>query len=214
MKILFSLVTLCMLQLSLINAQTRKDIFENSNYKYTFYGIDYSNAKFIGEFSHFEENGKKDMDGIKSEFFYRWNDVLVKEKGKFNIRNAFHLNKLEYRGDEIATINDRTIVDSMAAYKSKIFNKPMIQEIVSTYNFNEKEGVGIVFIAEYLNKFKAKFGFHFVVFNIATKEILLSSRFEEKAKGFGLRNYWINPIYKALGRFDFRYRRWKEGSLD
>ena len=209
MKTVIALSICFLLQLNGIKAQTREDLFTDKEIKYFFYGIDYSNAKFIGEFAHFEESGQKNMEGIKSEFFSRWNDVLIKESDKFDVKKAFRLNNLAYRIEEITTVNEATEVDSMAATKSTAFSKADIEAIVSNYNFEAKEGVGIIFISEYLNKNSAKGCFHFVVFSHSTKEVLLQDRFVESARGFGLRNYWINPVYKAIGGVEYKYKTWK-----
>jgi hypothetical protein len=214
MKLLTSLVVCFLIHISALEAQTRADLFKSNEYDFYFYGIDYTNAKFIGDFAHFNDAGEKRMVGLKNEFFVRWNAVLISEREKYDVQKAFNITKLQYNIDQIDAVNETTNPDSMAATSSAVLTKSAIQEIVSNYNFNEKEGVGIVFIGEFLNKNTEQGCFHFVVFNLSTKEVLLQSRFVEYASGFGLRNYWISPIYKTLKSMKRRYKQWEKGNLD
>lgn len=193
-----------------INAQTTKDLFNESSYNYTYLGIDYSHCQFVGEFNQFAAAGGTSMVTIKEEYFQGWNAVVIRESDKYDLKGALRKEAIKYSITEVAEINDNTVVETMEALEGTEFSDEAITNIVSNYNFKEKDGVGIIFIAEQLNKIYEKGTFHFVIFNLSNNEILLHERYEEEAGGFGLRNYWIRPVYEAIEKINKSYKKWRK----
>ena len=209
MKTLFTLILTFIGTLAF--SQKASDIFKPTDYTYTYLGIDYSHAKFIGDFSHFAEWGEVGYVRLKEEYFDRWNSVVVREPNKYNMEEMLRKESIQVDLTTIRAVNKGTAVEEMEAWSSKPLKKEDIQGFINSYDFNVKEGIGILFLAEELNKTREKGSFHFVAINMRTKQILIHERYTEVAGGFGLRNYWMRPIYDMMEKIkDLSYRQWKE----
>ena len=86
----------------------------------------------------------------------------------------------------------------MESYNTPNYSKKDIETFVSLYDTKEKSGIGILFLAESLNKSMKEAYYHFVAIDMKTKEILFHERLRGKPKGFGLRNYWAGSIYSVI----------------
>ena len=77
-------------------------------------------------------------------------------------------------------------------------DKEQINAAIKALPIQKAPGVGMVFIAQFLDKSKNRGTYDVVFFNTETKEIIEDWITEGKARGFGLRNYWAGSIYSAL----------------
>lgn len=75
-----------------------------------------------------------------------------------------------------------------------------IAEHIRHFDTGNAQGFGSVFIAGLLNKEKGQATYNVVVFDIVTKDIVFNKQFTEKARGFGLRNFWAYSVYKTLNK--------------
>lgn len=66
------------------------------------------------------------------------------------------------------------------------------------HTIQKTPGVGMVFIAQFLDKSNNRGTYEVVFFNTETKEIIEEWITDGKARGFGLRNYWAGSVYSAL----------------
>lgn len=190
-------------------AQKITDIFKSTNYNYTYLGIDYSHAKFEGTFTQFSDAGYKGVSTIKNQYFKSWNNVVVAEHDKYSFETALRKEYITYNLDDIFQINAGTVVENMEGSRIK-FSKEDIQLFINESEYSITEGIGILFIAEYLDKNRTDACFHFVMVNMSSKNILIHERMTNAPGGFGLRNYWIRPIYLSIR--DIRnnlYKGWK-----
>lgn len=113
--------------------------------------------------------------------------------------------------DMMLGVNERTNLEDMQTYHVPNYDMTKIQEFVSTWPLEGKDGIGIAFIAEALDKREAKAYFHFVAVNLRTKQLLLHQRVVTSPAGMGLRNYWAGSIYKAIKLIEKKYyRRWRK----
>ena len=179
-------------------------------YSYTYLGIDYSQAKFIGDFAHFSDAGKTSMVYIKTEYFGRWNAVVENESEKYDIAGAMRKGNMKYDINQAAKINSKTVVEDMEASYYEELTRNNIEELVKNYSISSKEGIGFIFIAEYLNKTQENACFHFVAFNMNSREVLIHKRYIGVVGGFGLRNYWIRPVYEVIRQISKDYNSWKQ----
>ena len=194
-------------------AQNTSDIFRPTDFEYTYMGIDYSHAKFIGEFSQFESAGNVGISAVKDKYFEGWNGVVKNEKEKYSFKNALRKDQVEYNLSDITSINNNTAVENMEG-KALNYSRDDIQGFVNNSAYTIEKGIGIMFIAEYLDKEKVEACFHFVMVNLASKEILIHERMIGEPRGFGLRNYWISPVYQCLKIIDSKlYKKWRKEYL-
>ena len=116
-----------------------------------------------------------------------------------------------YDIDMIMELNYRTNPDSLESYNTRKFTGKDIQAFVDHYNLEGKEGIGVLFIAECLNKSYEEAYFHFVAINMKTGEVLFHRRLRGEPSGFGLRNYWANSMYRIIRDIkQYYYFVWKQ----
>jgi hypothetical protein len=191
-------------------AQTVQDLFNSGNTKITYLGIDFSHVKLIGNFTEFLEAGDKNVMEIRDIYFPRWNMVVMNEREKFDIAGMLRKSDVYYDIEMINFVNSQTNLENLQGYNTVKFSEEDISSFISTYNIEGKEGIGVLFIAESLNKSSEEAVFHFVALNMANKEILFHRRLKGIPNGFGLRNYWVNSLYRIINDVKFYYyNEWK-----
>lgn len=199
--ILLILISIC----PVLKGQTVDDLFHDSEVKITYLGIDYSHVKLIGVFSHIGSAGKKNVLQIRDTYFPIWNMVIVNERSKYDLSGMLRKPDIYYDIDMISAINSRTDLEGLVSYNTEKFTPEQIDTIVANYGLQGKEGIGIVFIAECLNKSQEVGIFHFVAIQMNTGKVLFHRRLSGRPHGFGLKNYWVNSIYKIIEDVKFYY---------
>lgn len=190
-------------------AQTPKDVVTSSGFKFTWVGIDYSHAKFVGNFSQFADAGQKGMIAIKEGYFYNWNELVLREQEKYSVADMLRKEMMNYDVDAMHKINEGTPVEEMEG-RAVEFTKEDVQGFIKDYKF-DNDGIGVMFLAEYLDKYKENACFHVVIFNMENNEIILHDRVIGEAGGFGLRNYWARPILLTMEHVGKRsFKVWKK----
>lgn len=210
MKKLNLILILCIFILQ-VNAQTTQELFSDNNYSYYWYGVDYSNVKLIGDFTTPASTKVNDHTLIRDRYFKSWNDLIVRERNKFSVETMLHKEPVIYKTGMIDSINFKIQVDSLEGDVGRLLEDKLVVNSISNYNLIQNQGVGIVLIAEYMDKIHIKASHILVVFNIESREILLKERFETIPVGFGMRNYWAGAIYKIFKEVkNKRYKAWKK----
>ena len=206
------IITILLLVVALIGkSQTAKDLFNPSNVKISWLGIDFSHVKLIGDFSQFNGAGEKSNIQIRDKYFASWNKLIINEPDKYDIKGMLRKDTIYYDIDMIMKINSATPIDEMDSYNTPKYTRKDIEDFISKYDTEGKNGIGILFLAESLNKSLKEAYFHFVAIDMKTKKILIYDRLREKPKGFGLRNYWAGSIYHFIKEIKKeRYDIWME----
>ena len=195
------------------NAQTAQDLFR-PGMQVTWFGIDFSHVKLIGNFAEFFDAGEKSTWQIREVYFPRWNAIILEEPAKYDIRGMLRKADIAFDIDMIAGINAQTPLEEMEAYNTIKFSEEDIQSFVRQYDFQGREGIGIVFIAECLNKNAFVAWYHFVAIDMGTSRVLLHERLGGEPSGVGLRNYWANSIHKVIRNIrDYYYWQWKRWAM-
>jgi hypothetical protein len=199
------LLSLVATQLSSL-AQNASQVFSTEELVY--YGIDFSNCRLVGDF------GNGSAAEIKVKMFPGWNNVVAKEQEKYNLRLTFKKPSVYYDLEPVRQRNEKTDESKLLTFNSDhVLKAADIQQMVSQYSGGEKSsGVGLVFIAENLNKNVEAAFVHVTFFDIATKKVYFSEKLQGHAMGAGLRNYWANSIHAILVDIQQmgRYDNWKK----
>ncbi len=197
------------LSISIIGeSQTEKDLFNpNNNIRISWLGIDFSHVKLIGDFSQFNGAGEKNIEQIRDIYFPAWNKLILNEPDKYDIKGMLNKDTIFYDIDMIMKVNSNASFENMESYSSVKYTEKDLENFIAKYNTTGKDGVGILFIAESLNKIEKEGCFHFIALNLSTKELLFHRKYCGKPKGFGLRNYWAGSIYKIIKEI-------KNGNMD
>jgi hypothetical protein len=206
------LLSLALLMTTLtIKAQTVADLFTKSETEIYWLGIDFSHVKLIGDFSQFGESGSVGVITIRNKYFPGWNELVLNESTKYDVAGMFRKSNLIINTDGITTINSNTSTEEMEANVEPKYTKDDIQKYIKGYDFGVNKGIGLMFIAESLNKNLAIGKYHFVAVDLSNNTILLHDVFEGKAGGFGLRNYWARSYYEVINEIrDSKYKAWKK----
>ena len=208
MRRLYIVFTLVVMLLE-VNAQTVNDFFKNNETKITWLGIDYSHVKLIGDFAQFSNAGKNNYIDIKQKYFPAWNNIILKEKQKYDVKGMINRSEISYNLHDIKILNENADVFGMEAYDNPNYTKEDIAKFVSEYKFTQAgEGIAILFIAEALNKNDNIAIYHFIAINVKTNEVLINERMSGKPGGFGVKNYWARSIYETINEIKRNYMPW------
>ena len=181
---------------------TLNDLFADS--KITWYGIDYTRTEMIGTFAD------KDLH----DYFRGWNTLILVESEKYNVAAALQRDKVNVDVTSVTRLNDLSVPDIRSMPSDSTLRKSDIAAMVAAYEGTESEGLGIVFIAERYYKAR-KEGTHIVViFDIATKKVLISQRYTTAPDGIGIRNYWAPSIRTAIKLLASNYKKWKKKHVE
>ncbi len=179
-------------------AQTVKDIFGNTDYTVTWYGIDYSHSKIVGSIASFGGATPVSPADLRDNYYQAWNYLILEEPEKFNIATMIRRKNVEMDISMVKKLNASAKMDSIEVPVTPYYTIQEIQDFVSAYPITDKAGIGLIFITESMNKLKAEAYYHVVFFNMATKEVLLHERVRGEAMGMRIRNYWAGSYYSVM----------------
>jgi len=191
------------------NAQNAQDLFR-PDVPITWLGIDYSHCKLVGSFSEFADAGRKSTWQIRDEYFPRWNAIIMYEPEKYDVRGMLRRGDMGFDLDMITRINAETSLAEMEVFSPVVYSQEDIRTFADQYEFKTDYGIGIVFIAESMNKIMREAWYHFVAIDMSTGQVILQERLMGQPSGVGLRNYWANSIHKVIRNIgSYYYWNWK-----
>lgn len=200
--LLFSIITF-------VNAQSVTDLFLSNTAKITWLGIDYSHVSLIGIYGDNADN--KTAEDVQKIYFPKWNHLMLQEPNKFNFKKILRQKEIEYDIEMMEKVNAKAKVREIGFYKPTVYSKEEIIEFVGKYELQPTNRLGVLMIAESLNKPASHAVYHFVIVNMNTKEVLIQEKITGKPGGLGLRNYWAGSIYSLIKQIDKKYYKiWKE----
>ncbi len=199
---------------SVSSAQTIQDLFTSSGLPVRWLGIDYSQVQLVGDFSQFGEAGQKSAVEIRNRYFPGWNGLVVNERAKYDLQGMLRKDNISYEIEMISEINSKAPVEDIEVANAKTFFAADIERFVKKYNPGNKEGIGVLLIAETLDKTREEAWYHFVAINLSNNKVLLQDRLRGKPSGIGLRNYWAGSFYDVMkGIEKKKYKEWKSKNL-
>ncbi|MCX6282110.1 MAG: hypothetical protein NTU51_09105 [Bacteroidetes bacterium] len=179
-------------------AQTIQDFFEDKAGAVTWLGIDYSHVKLVGEYTQFKDAGPIGPAEIRDKYFPGWNSLVLTEASKYDIKGMFMLSALTPDISMVTILNSATDADKIKDGTVNKFSCRDITKFVGSYPLKGNEGLGIVIIADLLDKGSETAAYFVVVFNLNTRDVLLCENVIEKAGGIGMRNYWAGSLYNLV----------------
>ncbi len=209
MKNIFYILFLLPLALA-ANAQSAQDLFR-PDVPITWLGIDYSHCKLIGNFAEFADAGRKSTWQIRDSYFPKWNAIIMNEPDKYDVRGMLRRGDMGFDIEMITNINAQTSLAEMEVFSPVIYSDEDIQSFVNQYTFKDQNGIGVVFIAESMNKTIPEAWYHFVAIDMGSGKVILNARLRGQPSGVGLRNYWANSIHYAIRNIqEYYYWEWKK----
>jgi len=187
-------------------AQDMSEVFQSKSA--TWFGFDYSEALFIGS------EGFTNPKEIKDRYFNSWNLLVQAEYSKYDVGKAFKKENVDISLDIVTARNlEVPIFERVIDDQGKVLHldKEKVQEIIGSYQFDDnQQGLGIVMIVESYSKTSIT-GYYFVtLFDIKTKQVLITERMSGKAGGFGIRNFWAKSYYYVLKEMPRKLKTWQK----
>lgn len=190
-------------------AQTKEDILAGSN-DITWLGIDFSQLKFIGSASQWQDAGDVTNSQLRDKYFTAWNELIENEPTRYKIADAVNRTEVNYAIGVTAKVNNglKGNFFSDDGNDFERLSEADIKKLVSNYNFQGKKGIGMMFFAESMSKGKEAASYWVTFVNMDTKKMILTHQVTSKAGGFGFRNYWAGSIVKAIKEVKTNLRKW------
>jgi hypothetical protein len=202
MKSLNLILILCSLSF-VVQAQSAKEFFSNSDATLSFVGLDFSEATMVGTGESASKN--KDMYEV-------WNSLMVSESDKFDVNKAFRRSNEPMRNIEITdVVNKKVDEENINSHSSpkKRFDKSKIQALVNAYNTDEIEAeYAVSFIIHSFSKGDERAIIYVTLFNPKTKEVLWLEEMETEPSGFGYKSYWVGTVYDVVKTIKKKYKKW------
>jgi hypothetical protein len=183
---------------------TMSDLF-NGKAKLTFLGLDFTQAKYIGKI------GFTDPSAIKNQHMVSWNNLIELEPKKFSLQKAFALKDDMYASkvEDMVKLNKTANVDDNITDDDYSITEDQVKKSVSRYSLSEKDGIGLVYVVESLNKTEEKLYAWVTFIDLKTKKVLYTEKVDGKAGGFGFRNFWAGGVYKINNTIDSKlFKKW------
>lgn len=194
-----------------LNAQDAKKFFSSQDVKTTWLGVDFSEVRVMGD------AGATPAE-MKDRYFVSINDVIVAETEKYNIADAFRKLNVNIDLTPVSKQNSKIDQEKIKTYNLADLNRftpELINKIVSNYNPEGKEGWGIVFLMEGMNKTGQSASMYVTLIDMSTGKVAFTKRMAAKPMGFGFRNYWARTVYEVLKDIRSKeYEKWKAESAN
>jgi hypothetical protein len=188
-------------------AQSKSEVF-NPGTPVTWLGLDFSEAKFIGD---------RERLGSESDLHHlldALNELMVKEADKYNVAAALKKKSVENAIEVTTEHNAGLDVLSMISSDGKdhVHLSPEgVQNIISQYDFKGKSGIGLMLNVESFNKLVEEGSFWVTFIDMGSKEILFTERVTAPPSGFGMRNYWAGSVNGVLTKIKKKeFDNWKK----
>ena len=154
------------------------------------YGIDFTVAKFTLV--------TEDPTVIVSQYLKSINSLIQSEPEKYDLKKFFSKTEVTLDLDQVNERNGKIDPGTLVISDEHKISLDDVKSAVAQYNTKGKPGLGLIFVAENLDKVKQIGSFYVCFFDQDTKQIVDAQRFEAKAAGFGFRNYWAGSIYNVM----------------
>lgn len=216
--LLFALVLTAALNVSAQLSST--DVFK-SDVALTFLGLDFTQTKFIGDASQWKDAGAITNKDFAEKYIPAWNDMFKRPSEQKNFRLAEATGRTEVAyATEITQKMNRTVLKK-EFFSEKADDYPHLNEgnigmLVRRYNFEGKEGLGLIFFVEGMRKVEEKgepsYATVWVTFvDMSKKTVVSCKRIEGKAGGFGFRNFWAGAWKNVIKEMKGAWNGKKKG---
>src|SRR5688572_15723108 len=194
----FSAILLCItFESAAQKTFTLQDLFKLDTV--VWFGIDYSRSKFVGTFED------KDL----RHYFVGWNRLITEEPYKYDLRAALRKRSVKYDLASVEKINAATIPKINSGDDSTLQSSEL-REIITKYESTYDEGIGVVLMADQYIRYRSVATHFLVIFDIASRKVLLHQKYSTIPDGTGVRNYWARTIYRSINLLGKSYGKWEK----
>lgn len=209
--LLFVFASIFSINLFAQKTYTSADVFTEK--KMVWYGLDFTRCKFIGQPS-IHGNFYKTPDYVVKHFFRDWNMIPLKEGQKYDIGKSFDKEYIYFDIDSVLARGQRYKSDSLIAVSNVYsLNTTTFPDIIKSFNGIATEGIGVIYLVESYNSIEEIATYYCIVFDVATKKILLQEKITGRPQGGSVKTYWAGAFHEALEKNEKVYRKWKKGAM-
>lgn len=196
------------LSVKCVTAQTKDDLFAGTA-DVTWLGLDFSQAKFIGEATGFKDHGEVTNGEMRDRYIPGWNMLFVNEQKKYDVAKYTHRAEVKYGIDVTDHANSEIKKDFFSKDPSEYnsLDAAKVEGLVKKYDFKGKKGIGLIIFVEGMSKGKEEASGWAVYVNLDKKSVIMSQHVTGKPGGFGFKNYWAKSFLGMLKDSD--YKDWK-----
>jgi hypothetical protein len=187
-KVLFALLIMMTGLSGILFAQDKARVMNEKTL--TWYGIDFT----IGRFTSITE----DPAAIVNQYLKAINDLVLAEPEKYNLKTFFSKTEITPSLDQVNEKNAKIDPGTLVITDKHEVSLDDVKKVIKGYNTEGKAGMGLVFIAENLNKTSQTGSYYVCFFDLATRDIIDARRMSAKAAGIGFRNYWAGSAYNVM----------------
>ncbi len=187
-------------------AQTKADLF-NPKTTVTWLGLDFSQAKFIGNEAAYKATGELINEEFVKKYIPAWANLFITEPTVYNVAKAVHRDSVHYALQVTEKANS-AITKNFFTEKPADFTtlkEQDIAELVKNYDFQGQKGIGMMFFVEGMSKGTHLAGAWVTFVNMDNKTVILTLFRTGNSRGFGFRNYWAHSWYNILKDFKDNY---------
>ncbi len=169
-------------------------------------GLDFTQVKIVGPLGTVDKNELKGL-------FEDINMVVITERSKYNFESALRKDEVPYNLKIVTSLNSEIDPAEAVAYASKEenrLNEEAISVLIKKYRIENKEGIGLVFFMETLDKIRENGTMWVTFFSLADGNILFTERMSGPAGGISFRNHWARTVYEVIDQIrNTKFAEWR-----
>lgn len=192
------LFLMVVVSITILHAQDASLVW--SSQTMSWFGVDFTKVKVLG----LEDSPHK----IRDEYFKPWNDVTI----EMDLTKMFGKNAVYKDPNGITKENLARETENMnTGEEVELTDETITDRVKQMSTGNKKVGLGLVFIAQSLNKATGNGIFHVVFFDIASRKVVWHKKLTGKASGSNPKTAWGGAVKDVFNQIDKKeFKAWKK----
>ena len=188
-------------------SQKQQAIFNRMGPEIVWLGLDFTQVRMVGPLGTVDKNEL-------IQLFEDINMVVITERSKYNFEAALRKDEVPYNLEIVTKLNSEIDPDKAIAYASQEerarLNEEAISVLIKQYNVDNKEGIGLVFFIETLDKVREQGTMWVTFFNLSDRNVLFTERMSGTAGGISFRNHWARTVYEVIDQIrNTKFAEWR-----
>jgi len=129
------------------------------------------------------------------------------------LKGAFHKSFIDHDLGAVIARNSKINAEDIKSTNTADFHKMQssdVESLVKGFDFGDKKGVGLIFIAEAVSKSEKAVAVWVTLVDMKTKKVIMTERMQGKVGGFGFKNYFAAGIKNIIEDIEKKkYNEWK-----
>jgi len=188
-------------------SQKQQAIFNRMGPEIVWLGLDFTQVRMVGPLGTVDKNEL-------IQLFEDINMVVITERSKYNFEAALRKDEVPYNLEIVTKLNSEIDPDKAIAYASQEerarLNEEAISVLIKQYHVENKEGIGLVFFIETLDKVREQGTMWVTFFNLSDRNVLFTERMSGTAGGISFRNHWARTVYEVIDQIrNTKFAEWR-----